>query len=74
MIKPFVDAMTVSPGGGHTLFTDSASSNSITSAPVAEQKDTASVKKLPTMITFSDRSVRHFSGLGHLIISNVCQC
>jgi hypothetical protein len=57
MIKPFVDAMTVSPGGGHMLFDGQAHSDNRTSASVAEQKSTADVKNLPAIITYRDKSV-----------------
>jgi hypothetical protein len=62
MIKPFVDAMNVSPGGGHKLFEGQAArSDDKTSTSVAEQKSTADVKNRPAIITYKDRSVWHFS-------------
>lgn len=59
MIRPFVDAMSVNPEGGHALF-DSSGNTALTQTESASE--TASVRpdaavKLPAAVTYSDTSV-----------------
>ena len=76
MIKPFVDAMSVSPEGGHALFDSSgntgteaeASSESLPRIPGTEPsasqafsgQDVASDVKVPPLVTYSDNTVVDF--------------
>jgi len=71
MIRPFVDAMSVSPEGGHALFDSSANSGTqpassaqsptvpqSSSEPVAGQHATAVTSlKVPQLVTYSDSTV-----------------
>ena len=71
MIKPFIDAMTVSPGGGLPVFNDSGSDStasqnqledtSQSNIPTTSSQQSATSYDLPhpAVVSYKDKSVSH---------------